>query len=179
MTYGADSHRIQQHLESREKLQWHGRPNPTAFMKKGLGGTLFALVWLGAVVYMAGNITGYKIPAEIPETDDLIPLIMAAVFALIGLKLLFQPLFKYLEAQKLLYAVTNKRVIVFKNNQVTGSYAALDFDEVSVQEKADGSGSITLQKRSAKHAAKLKNVLTLKGVSEAGLAVTYIEALNA
>lgn len=145
--------RIERELEDREQLVWAGRPDPsqmgcrsTPIVLFGIPWTAFSVFW----VYMASvglwSGLGSSGPGGIMQW--LFPL-FGVPFILIGLGLLSSPFWIKRSAKKTLYALTDRRCIIWQHGLRTTtvkSYGPDDLENMSRVERKNGSGDVIFVK---------------------------------
>ena len=114
--------RIDGELSPGETLMWAGQPSPARMARQGIvpmllgiPWTAFALFWTaaaGGIGLLAGGAIRSSGGGAFAAPFLLFPL-FGLIFVVIGFGLLLSPLWLYLGAQRTLYAVTDKRVIVW------------------------------------------------------------------
>ena len=154
---------IEAELRPGETLLWAGQPTPSRLAKMGIVPmlfgipfTAFALFWtavaggIGFLFHSVGSGISRNIPGSDPFATPFLwvsymPL-FGLVFILAGLGLLLSPLWLFLKAQRILYAVTSQRVLL-RNGSGWGGHTVRSLspdligDRVRTQQ-ADGSGDL-------------------------------------
>ncbi len=141
--------RLRGELRSGETLIWAGAPIPWAFAREGLPIALFGLVfggfaafWIVAAAFITSAGPGR---AGIGSCFPLFGLPFLAV----GLGLVASPLFGYLRARGTLYAITDRRVLLFEGGTWGGltirTYRGEDLGALRRVERSDGSGDLVIE----------------------------------
>ena len=135
-------HVIQKELNRREIIKWNGQPKPSAFAARSLPLFLFAIPWTAFSIFWIFAAAGFEAP-DFNDGFSFFPL-FGLPFVLIGIAMLFSPLFAYLKAKKTLYVITNQRAfeLYYGKWKKIKSYAADEIINIERQEKADGSGNL-------------------------------------
>ena len=131
-------------LDPGERLLWSGVPSargtavsalPLTFM--GILFTGFAAFWIASAASATSSFSGDGFPGAI------FPL-FGVPFLLIGLGMLFGPLWAYRGAKSTVYAVTDKRVMVITAANTVGvrSFTPDDIGDIVRVEGPDGSGTL-------------------------------------
>ena len=141
---------INRQLDPGEGLLWSGAPSPARMALSALpasvGGipfSAFAAFW----IYTAFTMTS-KSTSSPGSPWRLFPL-FGLPFLLIGLGMLTAPLWAFLGAGRMLYAVTNKRALIITNFFSTSvkSYSHSEIREVQRVERAGGTGDLYFASR--------------------------------
>lgn len=129
-----------------ERILWTGKPRLRAYAwKDGPGTLIFGIPFLAfAIFWTYGAAT---VPPKGQFPSPFFPL-FGIPFILIGLSLLFSPLFSALEARGTWYVITEKRVAIFRKlwSSEVRSFPALGFLGYERISREDGAGSIVLQR---------------------------------
>lgn len=179
--------RAQSELESGESLVWSGTADPRRAAMSAIPAALFGIPFAGFALFwmsqafratnaMAGHshnsfVSGFKV----------FPL-FGIPFLLVGLAIVFAPLWAYITGAKTVYAVTNRRVMLISGskNRAVKSFTPADIASVEHRERPDGSGDIVLmtnmlQRRGNNMAVPMKvslcGVPNVKQVAEQVLAL--------
>jgi len=131
-------------LDPGERLLWSGSPDPGRGALLALPITLFGIPFAGFAAFWilaASGITSHATRARGPWL--FFPL-FGLPFLLLGLGMLTAPLWAYLAARRMVYAVTEKRAIIIASGGVRGvqSYAHTDLGDIQRVERPDGSGDL-------------------------------------
>ena len=136
-------------LDPGERLLWSGSPNPGRSAAQVLVATFIGIPSVGFAVFWI--YTAYHIAsrsAHAPGPWALFPL-FGLPFLLIGLGVMLSPLWAYLAAQRTVYAVTDQRALISSSLGARGvrAYSHDDIGELSMVERADGSGDLFFANR--------------------------------
>jgi len=129
-----------------EKLLWAGRPAAGFALTPGdVFLTIFGLAWtaipLGMLLAILFAESGQK-GGESPPFLVIVPFL--SIFILIGLYLVVgRHIFAARRRGRTFYGLTNERVII-KTNRMTTSFPLHNLQSISLTEKRDGRGTITL-----------------------------------
>jgi hypothetical protein len=143
---------VQSELQSGESLQWTGLANPARAAISALPASLFGLPFAGfALFWMTAAYRGSHAISKssnnpIGGVFSFFPL-FGLPFLLIGLGVVFAPLFAYFKAQKTAYAITDKRVLVISAGRTRTIKSCTPADIVSVdhREREGGSGDVIIR----------------------------------
>jgi hypothetical protein len=135
-------------LASGEKLLWSGRPRQGIFLR---GADAFmipvSLLWCGfAIFWEAMALTATRSKGT-PEPVAYIFPLWGVPFVLIGLYFVFGRFFAdAAQRKRTVYGITNQRVIIRSGffSRTTKSLNLRTLSDVTLSEKRDGSGTITL-----------------------------------
>jgi Zn-dependent protease with chaperone function len=140
---------INNELASHERVLWAGHPVAKRMAMTAFKSWIFFIPWTAATLFM------FK---EVYDTSkgEFIPQIVIVVFALIGLWMLLAPIRKWFKARKMVYVVTNKRVMTI---EAIGQIKIHNFeaDKISILEKkiyTDGCGDLILSKETYLHSTR-------------------------
>lgn len=133
-------------LRPGEQLQWAGRPAPQALARRKLPVVPIAVLLLalaGLIIYVATA----EAPS-IPADGATIVTTMGAFLALLGIALAAAPLVAALSAHRIVYAVTDRRLLVIDDSFThrIGSFTPDDVQAIIVtNERPDGSADIVFR----------------------------------
>jgi len=120
-------------LSPGERLYWVGRPNPMRSMRSNLTRPLFGLLWTGMVYFMFTKFSsfGSSFRSSSSGFATIFQLVLG-VFFLIGLGMIFSPLWNYIKARFTVYALTDERALIISRlpSQSVRSYSARNFEKV-------------------------------------------------
>lgn len=147
--------RIDDEIEPGETLRWAGQPDRGRMARMGtcpalfgIPFTLFALVWMGMAGGI-GSLIGHATQTVSPGSPfEFFPLLglLGVPFVLVGLGLMLSPLWLSLKAARTVYAVTDRRVLLFEGSLWRGatvrSLGAAQVADRSRTQQADGSGDL-------------------------------------
>jgi hypothetical protein len=138
---------IQRELEPQETVVWTGQPNPGRMAKQALPALIFAIPWLGITSAVSWGFLGHANSS--PGFPMIGFLLFISIFWLIGLGLVFSPLFALNSAKRIVYAITDKRVLILTVSKVRklDSYKPSDLCNFEHIEPSDGSGNLTFARR--------------------------------
>jgi hypothetical protein len=139
-----------QELEPGENLLWTGRPDPGRAAVQILPLEVFGAVWTAILGYW-GWAAWARGAAIDPRGPDLCFPLFGLPFLLIGLAALSVPAWVYLTSRRIVYAVSNERVLVVSSGttRVVRTLRARDIDAIQRRERPDGSGNLRLACRAA------------------------------
>ncbi len=138
--------RVQRELKGGERLYWTGQPIAKRMALKAIPVSIFAIPWTAFAFYWTYSAAGNKIP-DLSRPEDWFAL-FGLPFIIIGLNMLFAPFWYYRKAQKVVYAITSVRAIIFEGsrNLKVKSYGPERLKNLSKNQKMDGSGDIIFEK---------------------------------
>ena len=120
-----------------ERLYWVGRPNPMRLARRNLTRPLFGLFWTAMVYFMFTQVRSFGSGFRSPFSSSFsnfatIFQLMLGVFFLIGLGMIFSPLWNYLKARFTVYALTDERALIINRlpTQNVRSYSTRNIDKV-------------------------------------------------
>lgn len=145
--------RLQSELQPGERLVWVGQPRPGLVSRQawvlvpcGVVFTGFALFWIamaGGMAAAAGGING-----GLAGMFSCFPC-FGIPFVLAGLFMLTSPVWLRRQAHKTLYALTDRRAIVFEPRwfrmATVRSYTAPGLSHLTRRERPDGSGDLVFE----------------------------------
>ncbi len=146
---------LNRELQPGEQLAWYGQPSPGRMAWRSLPAVLFAIPWTGFAIFWmlaAGGFVWFAHaktqPATAPSFSPLnffgcFPL-FGLPFVLIGLGMFSSPLWMLRKARRTLYAVTDRRVILFEGSWSTTvtSLVPDQLKDLTRKERLDGSGDL-------------------------------------
>jgi hypothetical protein len=144
--------RAQSELQSGESLYWTGLADPRRAAITAIPAALFgipfagfALFWITAA-YRGTHVMSRSSSNGFTNTFSFFPL-FGLPFLLIGLAIVFAPLWAYLKGRSTVYAVTNQRVMVISGgtSRSVKSYTPADIVSVEHRERPDGSGDVLIR----------------------------------
>jgi len=155
---------VQSELQAGESLHWSGvtdaRRAAFAAIPEAI---LFGGPFVGpALLYMY---YGYRAAGEMPRSSsntlspELLVLLFASLFLVIGLPSLLRPLWVYRVELDTVYAVTNQRVMIISGDGSRPVRSLRDICAVEHHERRDGSGDVVIRTYGS---LQTKNVDTLK-----------------
>jgi hypothetical protein len=143
--------RVHSELQPGEHLVWAGQPNPRAYARGawvisifGVVFAAFAAFWIlmaGGFALLAGSAT-----AGAGAGFACFPL-LGVPFLLIGVAMLLAPLWMRRAARRAVYAITDRRAIVwqarpFGSELTVRSFAPAELTQITRVERADGTGDL-------------------------------------
>lgn len=153
---------VERELNADETTAWVGRPRPIRMAIKALPMALFAIPFTGFAVYWMYSASGFKMPNGGNGGVSFFSL-FGVPFVIVGVGLLFSPLWKMRVAKRTVYAVTNKRAIVFEGGWGTSvrSFGPDQLQNMNRKQRSDGSGDIVFKKEmhgTRRHDAPAKEI---------------------
>ncbi|MGD1278779.1 MAG: hypothetical protein ABR964_16320 [Tepidisphaeraceae bacterium] len=144
-------HQIDSELEEGEKLIWAAQPLPRVYRRRAIGAVLFGIPWTAfAVFWMVGASGAWNTHPHRPSTAPfaLFPL-FGVPFVLIGLGMLTSPFWMGRKARRVLYALTNRRAIIFEGRIFGGinvqTFMPDRLTSMTRNERADGTGDLIFE----------------------------------
>ncbi len=140
--------KIKQELESDERMEWIGQPNPSRYRWQALPIMIFGLFWTGfSVFWVCGALYGV-LSSSHSKVAFLFPL-FGLPFVLIGIGMLLAPVWLCRQAKKTVYLLTDRRAVIIRGGR---SFSAESFtwDRVrnrEFRESSNGSGDIIFERR--------------------------------
>jgi hypothetical protein len=145
--------RLQSELQPGERLVWAGQPRPDLVSRQawllvpcGVVFTGFALFWMvtaGGMAAVAGGVNG-----GFGSLFGCFPC-FGIPFVLVGLFMLTSPVWLRRQAHKTLYALTDRRAILFEPKwfrmATVRSYTAAGLSHLTRRERPDGSGDLVFE----------------------------------
>lgn len=143
--------RAQSELQSGESIFWAGAANPGRAALGALPVALFGIPFAGfALFWMSMAFRGTQAISKSGHSSftsgfAIFPL-FGLPFLLVGLAMVFVPLWAFLTGKKTIYAVTNRRVMVISGvkSRAVKSLTPADIAGVDYRERPDGSGDIAI-----------------------------------
>jgi Bacterial PH domain len=141
---------ISQELDSGEKLLWSGRPRQgIVFRSSDIFFIPFSLMWGGFAIFWELGVlfATSRSPSKTPDLVRFVFPLWGLPFVAIGLYLIFGRFFvDRAQRAKTTYGITNCRVIIRSGlfSRTTKSLNLRTLSDVTLAEKSDGSGTITL-----------------------------------
>ena len=132
--------RVQNELESGERIEWMEMPIPRFFTGASTSAFLFGIPWTAFALfwtYMAsGGLSSGK--------GSMIFAMFGIPFILIGFAMLSSPVWAYRKSFRTVYVITDRRAITFDGGRSTTirSYTPENLKNVYRREKRDGSGDV-------------------------------------
>ncbi len=131
-----------------EHVVWCGRPDPLRLAATTIPSVIFGVPWTAFSVFWIYAASGFTFPPDISEGGfSLFPL-FGVPFVLIGLGMLLSPLYKFYQAGKTLYIITDKsaRIVIDGNSKSVRTFSGSDLKSLRRTEKSDGSGDLLFSK---------------------------------
>ena len=137
---------VDREMDQGERLVWAGQPNARRFVLRALPIMLFAIPWTAFAIFWMWGASGFGEPSELPRGFSLFPL-FGLPFVLIGLAMLSSPLWAIRKARRTVYAVTDRRAILFLGGRGTTirSFGPDRMGGLRRKQRADGSGDILFE----------------------------------
>lgn len=133
-------------LDSGERLLWAGKPAPSGAAVGSLPMTVFGLLFAGFAAFWiwaaAGGLSRSSGGVE-SGPGAFFPL-FGIPFLLVGLGMVFAPLWAYVGAKSTVYAVTDRRAMIIAGSGTKSvrSFTAEEIGEIVRVERADGTGTL-------------------------------------
>src|SRR5262249_33218360 len=139
---------ITRQLDPGEGLLWSGAPSPGRMALSALPSMVFGVPFTAFSVFWITMAHSMMSHSPMPGPANLFPL-FGTPFLLVGLGMLPSPLWAYLGAGRVQYAVTNKRAIIVSGLLSTSvkSFVHSEIHDVQRVERADGSGDVYFASR--------------------------------
>lgn len=144
--------RAQSELQPGESLYWTGVADPGRAALTAIPAALFGIPFAGFALFWMS--AAYRGTSAIHKSANngftgvfsLFPL-FGLPFLLIGLGIVFAPLWAYLKGLSTVYAVTNQRVLIISGNASRSVKSCTPADIVSVdhRERPDGTGDVLIR----------------------------------
>jgi hypothetical protein len=154
---------IENELAAGEKAYWIGQPNPRAYARGAIGMVIFGIPWTGFALFWtfmaSGGFWGLFGDKKWEPGSESGPFkyfnvcfgLFGVPFILIGLFLLSSPIWMRRKARKTVYAVTDKRVVIFEagyfGSYKVASYGPDRLGAIERVQRADGSGDLIIERR--------------------------------
>ena len=143
---------VNDELSPHERVLWAGQPVAKRVAMAAFKLWLFFIPWTALTLFM------FK---EVYETSEgeFIPQVFLIPFILIGVWMLLTPIRKWFNARKIVYVVTNKRVMTIEANRQI-NIQSIEADKISILEKkmySDGAGDLILSKEIYHHKTRTGN----------------------
>jgi hypothetical protein len=140
---------INRQLDPGEGLLWSGAPKPGRMALSTLPVSAFSIPFTAFAVFWIWS--AYSMTSRSPSPGapwNLFPL-FGVPFLLIGLGMMTAPLWAYLGAGRMLYAVTSKRALIVIRlfSTTVKSYVHSEIHDLQRVERADGSGDLYFANR--------------------------------
>ncbi|MBN1512775.1 MAG: PH domain-containing protein [Phycisphaerae bacterium] len=138
---------VDREIEPGERLQWMDMPAARLFTGSALGAFLFGIPWTGFAVFwtaMAAWGTRQASDTGAPRAFSILFPLFGVPFILIGLGMLSCPLWAYRKARRTVYAITDRRAILFEGGRsmTVRSFPPDKLRDVFRKERKDGSGDV-------------------------------------
>jgi len=127
-------------LSGGERLYWVGCPNPMNSAKRNLSRPLFGLFWTAMVYFMYTKISSSN---SFAGDFSIIFKLMLAAFFLVGISMIFSPVWEYIKARYTVYAITDERAMIIKRlpKQTIQSYSIRNMEKIE-RHGSDREGSV-------------------------------------
>ena len=138
---------VEAELEPGERLLWWARPLAGRLAIKTLPIILFGIPWTAFALFWMWGASGF---GHTPKSDDAGPFrfffLFGLPFVLIGLGMLSAPYWAWRKGQRTVYAVTDRRAIIFAaslwGSSNIRSFAPAALADLERKQRPDGSGDI-------------------------------------
>lgn len=136
-------------LDSGERLLWSGSPSPRAAAVSALPAVLFGLPFAAFACFWIAIAWRATSQHAAGGMFPLFPL-FGLPFLLVGMLIVFAPLWSSLGARGTVYAVTDRRAMIITSAGMRGvqSYTHDDLSDITLMEGKDGTGSVFFAARS-------------------------------
>jgi hypothetical protein len=133
----------QAQLEPGERLLWYGKPDPKRQMLSSLIIMVFGIPWTAFALVWTGAASGLFIGDRFFGWQSLFGL-FGVPFVIVGFGMLASPYRTYRQAQRTVYAVTNRRAIIISGTRTRNiqSFGAADMDMIERRERASGKDDV-------------------------------------
>lgn len=132
-----ETQKVKNRLDLNERLVWAGKPKPRAFTKHTVGAMLFAIPWSAFVcLFICVMLFGDMQEAEDAPSMTFQVLFMTP-FVLVGIGMLFAPLWNRIRMAGQLYAVTDKSALVI-GRLFTKRWRAGEMEPIDRRDRRDG-----------------------------------------
>ncbi len=167
---------------SGESVVWVGQPNPIRFAMQKIPMFLFSIPWTAFALFWVYAASGFQFPPDFSKGGFAFFPLFGVPFVLIGLGLMFSPLYAYINAFKTMYIVTNKSIRIVKNGSTkkVEVFTARDIEKIERKEKSDGSGTIIFayKESTSSKGNTTRTPLGLYGISDVRAVEQYIIAIR-
>ncbi len=114
------SNEVKKVLSADETVQWIGSPNPMSAARKARKESIVGVIWTGLIILMYTRFRAINahpaviMPGDLgrPTSFSTFFTMILIVMMLIGVGIILMPLWRYLKAKNLVYAVTNQRALI-------------------------------------------------------------------
>lgn len=136
--------RVENELERGERIEWMEMPIPRFFTGASTGAFLFAIPWTAFALFWTYAASGF---GSFSNGGSVAFAMFGLPFILIGIAMLSSPLWAYRRSFKTIYAITDRRAIIFAGGWSTTirSYSPANLRNVFRREKRDGSGDVIFE----------------------------------
>lgn len=138
------AHMVEQELDPNEKVQWVGQPRPGRFMAAGLFMSIFGLIFAGFALFWILTAMNFG-QNGFGGVGSCFPL-FGIPFLLVGIGLLFSPIWLRKNALNTVYVITEKRAILFEKRWSMNirSFGPEKLHDIERRQRGDGSGDLIL-----------------------------------
>lgn len=138
---------VDREIEPGERLQWMDVPAPRFFTGPATAAFLFGIPWTAFAVFwtvMAAWGTRQAAHTGAPRAFSILFPLFGVPFILIGLGMLSCPFWAYRKARRTVYAITDRRAILFEGGRslTVRSFPPDKLRNVFRKERKDGSGDV-------------------------------------
>lgn len=136
---------VEKELDQNEKVVWCGMPKPKFFTGPATGAFVFGIPWTAFMISMFI----LEIPQFAKEKDYILFYIFFVPLIIVGIAMLYSPLWAFKKSLKTVYVITERRAITFDNGfSVTiRSYPPNKLTEIFRRERNDGTGDIIITRK--------------------------------
>ncbi len=140
--------RIEQELDDREELIWAGTPDPSLMSRRALPILIFGIPWTAFSVFWILGASGVlfgRIGGGGAQIVQIVFSLFGVPFVLIGFAMLSAPIWARRSAKKTLYALTDRRCIIWQpslRSTTVKSYGPDDLGSMSRLERKNGAGDV-------------------------------------
>jgi hypothetical protein len=153
--------RVDSELRSGERLIWAAQPLARAFRRQGCALQVFAIPWTAFSIFWVVSAAWMTSNGNAPGPFSLFPL-FGVPFVLIGFGMLTAPYWFGRRAVRTLYAVTDRRAIIFASGvfggQTVQSFMPERLTSIARNERADGTGDLVFERFTTAHGSGSRTV---------------------
>ena len=132
--------KLERKLDAEESVKWKGVPVPRLFKLESIILFLFAIPWTAFSIFWIFAAAGFGMPdLSGGFKPELVFPLFGIPFVLIGFGMMSAPIWSYLHDKSIIYAVTDKRVIIISGsrNVKTLSMAAENIKQITTNERGE------------------------------------------
>jgi hypothetical protein len=146
---------VRSELRPGERLLWVGQPQVRRLVRQAIPTMLFGIPWTGFSVFWMSAASGMFFGNGGFGLFSLIFSLFGVPFVLIGLWLLTYPYWRWREAERTCYALTDRRAIVWQAGMfgavTVRSYGPEALGRIHRTEYADGCGDVVFEQVTSQH----------------------------